>query len=69
MAFVTRISTTTTDKDSVLVIVGRLSKKAVFIASKKTIMATKVVRMHFDHVFSILAVPKEIILDKAKLFK
>ena len=67
--FVSEFPESSNGFDSVLVIVDKLSKRAIFIPTKKTIDTVEVTQLFHDHLFSKHGVPVTLILDRDKLFK
>jgi len=54
--------------DSILVIVDRLTKYALFIPTKKTITAETFSELFITHVFALHGMPHEIISDRGSIF-
>lgn len=67
--FVSEFPETQRGHNSVLVVVEKLSKRAIFIPTKKSITTPDVIRLFVDYVFSKHGIPSKIILDRDKLFK
>ena len=66
--FVTEFPTWTSAYDTVLIIVEKLSKQAIFVPCHKDITAPKVAQLFQDHLFSKHGVPIQIISDRDPRF-
>lgn len=69
MDFLSKFPMNCTKKDAVLVVVGKLSKRVIFIPMNKTLNSVEVVQLLFDHLFLKHGVPNVTILDINKQFK
>lgn len=66
--FVTEFPTSSNSFDTVLVVVDKLSKRAIFIPTKKTVTAPEVFQLFQDHVFAKHGVPIKIVSDRDPKF-
>ena len=55
-------------KDTVLVVVDRLSKYAHFLALSHPFSAATVAQLYFEHIFRLHGLPKTIVSDRDKVF-
>jgi len=55
-------------KDTILVIVDRLSKYAHFFALSHPFIAAEVAQVYFEQVFKLHGIPKTIVSDRDKIF-
>ncbi|KAL2232627.1 UNVERIFIED_CONTAM: Transposon Ty3-G Gag-Pol polyprotein [Sesamum indicum] len=55
-------------KDSILVVVDRLTKYSHFIALKHPYNATTVVKLFFDHIYKLHGLPVSIVTDRDRIF-
>ena len=55
-------------KDTILVVVDRLSKYAHFLALAHPFTVPIVAQLYFDHIFKLHGVPKTIVSDRDKIF-
>ena len=55
-------------KDTILVVVDRLSTYAHFMALAHPFTATMVAQLYFDHIFKLHGVPKTLVSDRDKVF-
>ena len=55
-------------KDTILVVVDRLSKYAHFLALSHPFSAATVVQLYFEHIFKLHGLPKTIVSDRDKIF-
>jgi hypothetical protein len=66
--FITGLPTTGKGYDSILVFVDRLSKRAHFVATKKTVTGEGVARLFFDNIFKHHGLPHVLISDRDPRF-
>ena len=69
MDFVTELPTSSSGFDAVFVIVDKLSKRALFIPTNKTVDTAEAAQLLQSHVFSKHGVPTRIISDRDPRFK
>jgi len=55
-------------KDTILVVVDRLSKYAHFLAVAHPFTAAVVAQLYFDHIFKLHGIPRTIVSDRDKVF-
>jgi len=55
-------------KDTILVVVDRLSKYAHFLAVSHPFTAAVVAQLYFDHIFKLHGIPRTIVSDRDKVF-
>jgi len=55
-------------KDTILVVVDRLSKYAHFLALAHPFTAATVAQLYFDHIFKLHDLPKTILIDRDRIF-
>jgi len=68
MDFLTELPTCSAGFDSVLVVVEKLSKRAVFIPTRKTVTASDALQLLQDNVFTKFGLPLKIISDRDPKF-
>jgi transposase InsO family protein len=68
MDFIVGLPLTTRKKDSILVIVDRLTKTAHFIAVHTTYSVQHYVELYMDHIVRLHGIPKTIISDRGTQF-
>lgn len=66
--FVTEFPTSTRGFDAVLVVVEKLSKRVVFIPTRKDVTAEEVAKMFEAHIFSKFGIPKKLSSDRDPKF-
>ena len=64
MDFITGLPRTPRQKDSILVVVDRLSKMAHFIATKEIVEAPQVAELFIQNVFRLHGLPSSIVSDR-----
>lgn len=62
--FVGALPKTRTGFDTIMVVVDRLSKRAHFIPTRKTLKASGAAALFMDHIFRLHGVPRRIVSDK-----
>ena len=55
-------------KDTILVVVDRLSKYAHFLPLAHSFSATTVAQLYFEHIFKLHGLPKTIVSDRDRIF-
>ena len=55
-------------KDTILVVVDRLSKYAHFLSLEHPFTAAMVAQLYFDHIFKLHGIPKTLVSDRDKVF-
>jgi transposase InsO family protein len=68
MDFITHLPRTTGGYDSILVVVCRLSKQALFIPTRSTITAPETATLYFKHIFRLHGLPISIVSDRDPRF-
>jgi hypothetical protein len=67
MNFITDLSLVNR-KDSIFVVVDRLTKMAHFIPCNKTIIKEETTKLFFDNIYRVFELPNDIVLDKRTQF-
>ena len=55
-------------KDTILVVVDRLSKYAHFLALSHPFIAATMAQLYFEHIFKLHGLPKTIVTDRDRIF-
>ena len=55
-------------KDTILVVVDRLSKYSHFLALSHTFTAASVAQLYFEYIYKLYSMPKTIVSDRDKVF-